>query len=151
MGPNIVGKWRIGGGEHIPDFQRIVVLSLTPESLGNGIGMADFTTQRLVDAYDPIVTWMNVLTPHRDPREASLPLALPSDRAAREVLASHGFGAAFRHGTGHDVGFLAIDHTAPSRLHPGSPDILRAGMDFNVEPGATSKGSAGCATVIWWS
>ncbi len=90
MDPNVVGHWRIAGGEHTPDFHRVVVLSLTPESLGNGIGvgMADFITRRFVDAYDDRVTWMNVLTatePGSNPREASLPLALETDRDAMEV------------------------------------------------------------------
>ena len=57
------------------------------------------------------------------------------DRAAREVMQSLGFGAAFKHPTGHGVGFTAIDHNAPPRLHPKSQEILETGMVFNVEPG----------------
>ena len=34
------------------------------------------------------------------------------------------------------VGFAAIDHNAPPRLHPKSPDVLEEGMVFNVEPAA---------------
>ncbi len=90
MDPNIIGKWRNSDAPHIPDFKRIVVLSLTKASLGNGlgIGMADFTTARFAEAYDPAVTYMNLLTaqePGGNTREGPLPLALSSDREAIEV------------------------------------------------------------------
>ena len=90
MDPNIIGHSRISGGPPIPDFRRIVVLSLTPPSLGNGIGIgfADFTTQRFLDAYDPGVSYVNILTasePGGNTREGPVPLALPSDREAIEV------------------------------------------------------------------
>lgn len=57
------------------------------------------------------------------------------DEAARRVLKEHRFGKAFKHPTGHGVGFAAIDHNALPRPHPRSPDVLREGMVFNVEPG----------------
>jgi hypothetical protein len=90
MDPNIIGKWRNSDAPHVPDFKRIVVLSQTRGSLGNGlgIGMSDFTTQRFANAYDPLVTYMNLLTaqePGGNTREGPLPLALPSDREAIEV------------------------------------------------------------------
>jgi len=56
------------------------------------------------------------------------------DRAARDALVSRGLGDAFRHSTGHGVGFAAIDHSAQPRLRPGSPDVLVPGMVCNVEP-----------------
>ncbi len=56
------------------------------------------------------------------------------DAAARAVLRGRGFGKAFRHSTGHGVGFAAIDHNALPRLHPASADTLEPGMVFNVEP-----------------
>ncbi|HEX6533318.1 MAG TPA: Xaa-Pro peptidase family protein [Gemmatimonadaceae bacterium] len=56
------------------------------------------------------------------------------DAAARAVLERRGYGAAFRHATGHGVGFAAIDHDARPRLHPASSDILEPGMTCNVEP-----------------
>lgn len=90
MDPNVIGTWRLTGGPHTPDYRRIVVLSLTEASLGNGlgIGMADFTTRRFAEAYDPEVTYVNLLTatePGGNTREGSLPLALASDREAIEV------------------------------------------------------------------
>ena len=90
MDPNIIGLWRNSDAPHRPDYRRIVVLSLTHASLGNGlgIGMADFTTRRFADAYDPSVSYINLLTatePNGNTREGPLPLTLGSDREAIEV------------------------------------------------------------------
>src|SRR4051812_8070009 len=64
MDLNVVGKWRVEGGPRKPDFLRIVVLSLTKASLGNGlgIGLADFTTKRFLNEYDAASTYVNLLT-----------------------------------------------------------------------------------------
>jgi Xaa-Pro aminopeptidase len=56
------------------------------------------------------------------------------DLAARDVMASRGFGKEFKHSTGHGVGFSAISPNAVPRIHPASQDILEEGMVFNVEP-----------------
>jgi len=90
MDPNIIGLWRNSDAPHRPDYRRIVVLSLTHASLGNGlgIGMADFTTRRFADEYDPSVSYINLLTatePQGNTREGPLPLTLESDRDAIEV------------------------------------------------------------------
>ncbi|MCA1816423.1 MAG: DUF362 domain-containing protein [Acidobacteria bacterium] len=88
MDLNVIGDWRMKGGEHAPDFRRIAVLSLTHASLGNGlgIGLADFTTRRFLEEYDAAVTYVNLLTATEpgalNTREGPLPLALLSDRAA---------------------------------------------------------------------
>src|SRR5256885_7062731 len=47
-------------------------------------------------------------------------LAADVDRAAREVLRKNGFSKEYKHGTGHGIGFVAIDHSAIPRLHPKS-------------------------------
>jgi hypothetical protein len=102
MDPNIIGLWRNSDAPHRPDYRRIVVLSLTHPSLGNGlgIGMADFTTRRFADAYDPAVSYVNLLTasePRGNTREGPLPLVLDTDREAIEVaLFSSLAGAAER-------------------------------------------------------
>jgi hypothetical protein len=90
MDPNVIGLWRNSDAPHRPDYRRIVVLSLTAASLGNGlgIGMADFTTQRFADAYDPVVSYVNLLTasePGGNTREGPMPLTLSNDREAIEV------------------------------------------------------------------
>ncbi len=90
MDPNIIGLWRNSDAPHRPDYKRIVVLSLTHPPLGNGlgIGMADFTTRRFAEAYDPAVSYVNLLTasePGGNTREGPIPLVLESDREAVEV------------------------------------------------------------------
>ncbi|HJT65533.1 MAG TPA: DUF362 domain-containing protein [Pyrinomonadaceae bacterium] len=91
MDLNVIGNWRMTGGPHEPDYRRIAVLSLTSASLGNGlgIGLADFTTQRFMEEYDPGVTYVNLLTATEpdamNTKEGPLPLALESDREAIEV------------------------------------------------------------------
>jgi hypothetical protein len=91
MDTNVIGNWRIKGGKREPDFYRIVALSLTKPSFGNGlgIGLADFTTERFVRDFDPAATFVNLLTATEtdvvNPREGTLPLALPSDREAIEI------------------------------------------------------------------
>jgi hypothetical protein len=91
MDPNVIGTWHARPTDpHHPDYRRIVALSLTHASLGNGlgVGMADFTTRRFLDSYDPAVSYINLLTasePGGNTREGPVPLALPSDREAAEV------------------------------------------------------------------
>lgn len=91
MDLNVIGNWRMNGGPREPDFRRIVVLSLTHGSLGNGlgIGLADFTTQRFVDEFDWNTTYVNLFTAAEpgamNSREGQLPLALPNDREAIET------------------------------------------------------------------
>jgi hypothetical protein len=90
MDLNVIGNWRMNGGPREPDFRRIVVLSLTEASLGNGlgIGLADFTTRRFVDNFDWQTTYVNLFTATEpgvmNTREGLLPIALPSDREAIE-------------------------------------------------------------------
>jgi Xaa-Pro dipeptidase len=85
----------------------------------------------------------------REAREAALNAVVPGanasavDAAARDVLTRHGFGAQFVHAVGHGVGFAAADANAMPRLHPKSPDILEAGMTFNIEPAVYFKGEGG--------
>jgi hypothetical protein len=91
MDLNVIGNWRMNGGPREPDIRRIVILSLTKGSLGNGlgIGLADFTTQRFVNEFDWETTYVNLFTATEpgamNPREGQLPLALRSDRDAIEV------------------------------------------------------------------
>ena len=62
------------------------------------------------------------------------------DRAAREVLKSHGLEKEFVHSTGHGLG-LEI-HEAPS-LNKKDKTQLAAGMVITVEPGAYVEGVGG--------
>jgi Xaa-Pro aminopeptidase len=65
------------------------------------------------------------------------------DKAARDVLKKHGFGVEFKHATGHGVGFAAANPDALPRIHPLSPDVLMAGMTFNIEPAIYIDGIGG--------
>ena len=65
------------------------------------------------------------------------------DHAARGVMTKHGFGDAFKHATGHGVGFAAANANALPRIHPESPDVLAEGMTFNIEPAAYFDGYGG--------
>jgi hypothetical protein len=70
MDPNIIGRSLhgysalLGERNGSPSIRRILVRDLTPESHGNatGVGLADFTTTRLVRQMDARVTYLNSLT-----------------------------------------------------------------------------------------
>ena len=65
------------------------------------------------------------------------------DRAARDVIDSHGFGQYFTHGVGHSVGFSVISAEFPPRLNPASLDILQPGCTVNIEPSIYIQGFGG--------
>ena len=92
MDYNVVGMWRRIGGEPKPNFERIVVLDLTDESDGNGlgVGIADFTTQRLFRKLDLAKMYMNGLTANAL-AAIKVPIVLESDRQALAV-ALHSVG-----------------------------------------------------------
>ncbi|WP_166238211.1 lactate racemase domain-containing protein [Paenibacillus turpanensis] len=64
MDPNVTGRYPTPYATGGPDVTKMVVLDLTKESKGNanGVGTADFTTQRLADKADWPGTYMNGLT-----------------------------------------------------------------------------------------
>ncbi|WP_088104791.1 lactate racemase domain-containing protein [Halalkalibacter urbisdiaboli] len=64
MDPNITGRYPTPYAKGGPDVNKMVVLDLTSQTEGNanGVGTADFTTQRLVDKMDREVTYANGLT-----------------------------------------------------------------------------------------
>jgi len=88
--PNVIGFWRREGGPREPDYRTLIVLDLTPESEGNavGIGMADMTTQRVIDKIDRKPSYTNAITSGVW-RSVRLPLALENDRAVIETALSH--------------------------------------------------------------
>ena len=63
-----------------------------------------------------------------------------ADKAARDVMASAGYGAFFGHGTGHGVGIEI--HEEP-RVSPSAEDILEAGNVVTDEPGIYLPGCFG--------
>lgn len=83
LDPNVIGRQRV---ETMPDLPRpivtrLAVLDLSEETRGNGlgIGLADLTTARLVQALDPTPMRVNSMTSNFLTR-ARVPLALPSDQ-----------------------------------------------------------------------
>ncbi len=81
MDTNVIGRKPGADGEAAgPDIRRIFVRDLTPASEGNaiGIGMADFTTTRLLASVDRDATAINALTAMA-PEVARSPLAFDSD------------------------------------------------------------------------
>lgn len=101
MDTNVIGRARIAGVPEpdSPFIARVVVLELTGESHGNatGIGLADFTTRRLVDKMDAGATYLNCITSGNVQR-AMLPIIMADDREAIE--------AAIKSLTGADVANL---------------------------------------------
>jgi hypothetical protein len=75
-----------GGGRATPRIGRIVALDLADESHGNatGIGLADFTTERLVRKIDRAATYLNCVTSGLIAR-AKIPMSFPTDREAVEA------------------------------------------------------------------
>ena len=62
------------------------------------------------------------------------------DSVARKVIEQAGYGAAFGHALGHGLGLST--HESP-RLGPGSPDSIKEGAVFTVEPGIYLSGWGG--------
>lgn len=81
--PNVVGRLLVETMVEDPDpsITRVCALDLSPESHGNGtgVGIADLTTQRLLDSIDPVPFRMNNLTACFLWR-SKLPLAFRNDR-----------------------------------------------------------------------
>lgn len=91
MDTNIIGR-RMQNFEPEPEsprILRIVVRDLTPESEGNavGIGLADFTTRRLVDQINHRFTYINSIT-GMGPQKARIPVFFDTDREVIEAALS---------------------------------------------------------------
>ncbi len=86
MDTNVTGRNAdlLGDFTTRPRVKRVFVRELTPKSEGNaiGIGLADFTTTRLVDKMDRQKTWMNAIT-GISPEKGAIPIHFATDR---EVL-----------------------------------------------------------------
>ena len=83
MDPNITGRYPTPYAHGGPQVTKMVVLDLTKETEGNanGVGTADFTTQRLVDKMDKEATYANGLT-STVVAPTKIPTTLPNDRLA---------------------------------------------------------------------
>jgi len=83
MDPNITGRYPTPYAHGGPDVTKMAVLDLTPQTEGNanGVGTADFTTQRLVDKMDREATYANGLT-STVVGPTHISTAMPTDKAA---------------------------------------------------------------------
>lgn len=85
MDTNVIGRLKIQGvPEPVkPNIKRIVALGLAPGTKGNayGIGLADFTTKRLVDGINREAMYLNAITSNFVQR-AMIPMTLPDDISA---------------------------------------------------------------------
>lgn len=82
MDSNIIGRGIVPVPQE-PQIKRILVLDLTTKTNGNafGLGLADFTTKRLLNKINFDTTLVNVLTAIA-PEKGKLPPALANDREA---------------------------------------------------------------------
>lgn len=85
MDTNVIGK----KVQPAVGVSRVFVRDLTDNSHGNacGIGLADFTTQRLVDKIDPTPTYINCITGQR-PEGAKIPMTFKTDMEAIDAALS---------------------------------------------------------------
>ena len=90
MDSNVTGRHRdiVGDFSLSPHVKRIFVRDLSPASDGNanGIGLADVTTKRLVDAMDRQKTYVNSLAAI-SPEKAAIPVYFDTDRQSMEACA----------------------------------------------------------------
>ena len=72
-----------------PHIQRYIARGLTEDTDGNatGIGMFDFTLERLVEQMDPVPTYMNMITA-KSPQGARVPITVATDRQALTLAIS---------------------------------------------------------------
>lgn len=89
MDTNVTGVNRdiLGTFSTTPHTRRLFVRDLTPESEGNalGIGLADFTTTRLVNKIDRRKTYVNCLT-GISPEKGAIPMFFDTDRECLEAV-----------------------------------------------------------------
>lgn len=91
MDTNVIGRIMFIG-EKEPDrprITRVVVLDLTEESHGNavGIGLADYTTQRLINKIDSWTTSTNAITA-MTPEKGRVPISFRTDKEAVDAALS---------------------------------------------------------------
>ena len=131
MDTNIIGR-RMQNFETepaIPRILRIIVRDLTPESEGNavGIGLADFTTRRLVDKINHRYTYVNSIT-GMSPQKSRIPVFLDTDREVIEAAFSTigmkppGEGRAVRIRNTLSLGRVAVSEALSDEL-AGREDI----------------------------
>jgi len=82
MDTNIIGRYHTNCASGGPKVTKMGVLALTSRAGGNanGIGLADFTTRRLMEQTDLEAMYVNTMT-SGEPNSSRLPMALSCDRS----------------------------------------------------------------------
>jgi hypothetical protein len=132
MDTNVVGRFRILGVEEpgSPEAKYLIVSDVSEASHGNalGVGLADFTTQRLFEKIDYEAMNQNVLT-STFPERAKIPMVLASDREALEAAIRCNWGV-----EPEDTRFVRIPNTLHLRYAYLSENLLDEALaSGNVE------------------
>jgi hypothetical protein len=97
MDTNVIGRFRILGIEEpkSPNAKYVIVSRLSEQSHGNalGVGLADFTTERLFEAVERKTTNANAMTSTFVER-AKIPMVLKNDREALQAAVRANWGVA---------------------------------------------------------
>ena len=108
---------------------------------------SDMTRVVFFDGADPKI--LSIYAIVKEAQAAALALCRPGtligdlDSAARDLIASHGYGSHFTHSLGHGIG-LEIHEGPTLRNVPQVKDIpLQAGMVITIEPGIYLPGVGG--------
>ena len=138
MDPNVTGRGihgysaSLGESKTKPVVRRLFVRDLTPESHGNavGVGLADFTTTRLVRAMDERVTFMNALTA-LSLQSVKVPIHFESDReCVSRALESLALADTRRAKVARIADTLSLEHVQASEAYL---EEVRARTDLEAE------------------
>ncbi|GAB3470909.1 Xaa-Pro peptidase family protein [Massilia terrae] len=145
-GANAAGAWAAFQQSHATPLAEGVPVLVHCNSYADGYWTDLTRTYVIGEPGEPLRRIFDSLARARDAALAEIRPGVPArevDGAARGVLEQAGYGAAFKHALGHGVGFAAIDHNEPPRIHPASHEVLEEGMVFNIEPGVYLDGWGG--------
>ncbi len=140
MDPNVIGLNRGMTMDRHPNYQRVLVRDLTPESHGNsvGIGHADFVTKRLADKINYYDLYMNALTAN-NPAVAKIPITLENDKVAVETAFKSACAGAAEprvvriYSTLHLEYLLFSEALIPAARENPNLEILDAPYDWNFD------------------
>src|ERR687893_229081 len=122
MDTNVVGRFRILGVEdpESPEAKYLIVSDVSEASHGNalGVGLADFTTQRLFEKIDYEAMNQNVLT-STFPERAKIPMVLANDRETLEAAIRCNWGV-----EPEETRFVRIPNTLHLRYAYVSENLL---------------------------
>ena len=127
----IVGRYSspyIRGG---PDIRRVAILDITEKSngYGGGLGMADFTTRRAADKFDPEQTYPNTLT-STFTEGIKIPMTLKNDKQAIQSCIKTCNTREYT-----DVRIIRIRNTLRMEeilMSENMLDVVRAKSDMNI-------------------